>query len=280
MNSASNALRGQVALVTGGGRGLGRVYAQKLAQAGVAVAVTSRTESQVAETVKTIADAGGSARGYPGDVTDRAGVERIVGSVERELGPVDLLVQAAGIGEPMGPLADADPEAWWRGVEINLRGPFLFMRNVLPGMVSRRRGRIINISSGTGTRAFPNMSSYVLGKTGLVRLTECAAAELAGSGVSVFSISPGMVRTAMTEGVWNHPDAARWVPYMLEARDQGKTVSPDVSAALLLRLASGEADALTGTHITVIDDLDALIARSDEVKKRELHLLRLQRLEA
>lgn len=269
-----------MALVTGGGRGLGRVYAQKLAQAGAAVAVTSRTQSQVAETVKAIAEAGGSAQGYPGDVTDRLVIERIVGSVERDLGPVDLLIQAAGVGPPIGPLADAEPEAWWRGVEINLRGPFLLMRTILPGMVSRRRGRIVNVSSGTGVRAFPYMSSYVLGKTGLIRLTECAAAELAGSGVCVFSISPGMVRTAMTEALWNDPDAARWVPYMLEARDQGKTVSPDVSVALLLRLASGEADALSGTHIAAIDDLDALIARSDEVKKRELHMLRLQRLEA
>jgi len=280
MDRASDALRGRVALVTGGGRGLGRVYAQTLAKAGAKVAVTSRTEAQVAETVGAVVAAGGVAKGYPGDVSDRAAVDRIVAAVERDLGPIDLLVQAAGVGEPGGPLAGIDPDAWWRGIEVNLRGPFLFLRAILPGMLSRRRGRIIHVSSGTGTRAFPNMSSYVLGKTGLIRLTECVAAENQGSGVSVFSISPGMVRTAMTESIWAHPDSARWFPYMLEARDQGKTVSPDLSATLVLRLASGEADALSGIHVSVIDDLDALIARSDEVKKRELHLLRLPRLES
>lgn len=265
--------------MTGGGRGLGRAYAQTLAGVGAAVAVTSRTEAQVAETVSSILAAGGTAKGYPGDVSDRGAVERIVAAVEKDLGPIDLVVQAAGVGEPGGPLAEIDPDAWWRGVEINLRGPFLFLRTVLPGMLSRRRGRIINVASGTGTRAFPNMSSYVLGKTGLIRLTECVAAEIQGSGVSVFSISPGMVRTAMTEAVWSHPDAARWFPYMLEARDQGKAVSPDLSAALVLRLASGDMDSLSGIHVSVIDDLDALLARKDEVKKRELHLLRLARLE-
>jgi NAD(P)-dependent dehydrogenase (short-subunit alcohol dehydrogenase family) len=202
----------------------------------------------------------------------------MVAEVERALGPISLLVNAAGIAEPLGPLADGDPDEWWHGVEINAKGPYLCARFVLPGMIARGAGRIVNVSSGVGTRAYDYLSSYCVGKTALIRLTECLAAENAGRGVRVFSISPGMVRTDMNRLLVGHPKSSEWFPWAAETLAKGKDVPPEASTRLVLRLASGEADALSGRHISVAEDLDALIARAAEAAARQALMLRLTAL--
>jgi NAD(P)-dependent dehydrogenase (short-subunit alcohol dehydrogenase family) len=133
----------------------------------------------------------------------------------------------------------------------------------------------VNVSSGLGTRALPNVSSYVIGKTALTRLTECVAMETRQAGVSVFSISPGMVRTEMNRALRDHPRSKEWFPWVHETLAAGKDTSPDASVALVLRLARGDGDALTGRHVTVADDLDCLIARAKEAEERQALLLRL-----
>jgi NAD(P)-dependent dehydrogenase (short-subunit alcohol dehydrogenase family) len=271
-------LSGTVAVVTGGGRGLGRAYAEALAGAGAIVAVAARTASQVEETAGRIAASGGRARAFSVDVTETDAVRRMVAEVERALGPISLLVNAAGIAEPLGPLADGDPDEWWHGVEINAKGPYLCARFVLPGMIARGAGRIVNVSSGVGTRAYDYLSSYCVGKTALIRLTECLAAENAGRGVRVFSISPGMVRTDMNRLLVGHPKSSEWFPWAAETLAKGKDVPPEASTRLVLRLASGEADALSGRHISVAEDLDALIARAAEAAARQALMLRLTAL--
>ena len=143
-------LGGQVAIVTGGGRGIGSAIAQKLTKAGAAVAVVARSEDQLAETVTLIEGAGGRAIALPVDVTDQQAVERAVAETEQQLGPVDLLVNNAGVPGPPGPLWESDSGEWWWCIEVNLRGPFLCSRAVLPGMVARGRGRIITTASGFG----------------------------------------------------------------------------------------------------------------------------------
>ena len=275
----SQPLANHVAVVTGGGRGLGQAYALALSKEGAAVAIVSRNETQLAKSVALAARAGGTVRAYPGDVADRAAVERIVASVTRDLGPVDLLVNAAGTAEPLGPLAETDPDAWWKGIETNVRGPYLFSRLLLPGMIERGSGRIINISSGIGTSAYPYLSSYSVGKTALIRLTESLAAELESTGVSVFSISPGMVKTAMIDSLASHPRAKEFFPWALKNLEGGGVTPAESSAKLVVRLARGDADALSGRHISVFMDLDALIARADEAKDRKALLLRLVGLE-
>jgi NAD(P)-dependent dehydrogenase (short-subunit alcohol dehydrogenase family) len=271
-------LNGQIVLVTGGGRGLGRAYALALAEAGATVAVVSRAAAPLEEAVAAMAamgGAGGRARAYAADVTDAAAVERVVTAVERDLGPIDLLVNAAGVAEPFGPLAENDPEAWWRGVEVNVRGPFTLIRLVLPGMLARGRGRIVNVSSGVGTRAYPYLSSYSVGKTALIRLTECVAAEAGSRGVRVFSISPGMVRTDMNRAILAHPKTAEYFPWAAEAISQGRDVKPEVSARLIVRLAGGDGDSLSGRHLTVADDLDRLAGRAADAAEQQALLLRL-----
>ena len=135
----------QIVLITGGGRGLGRAIALGAAQTGAQVAVTARSVSELTETVELIQQAGGRALALPADVTDYHAVVGVVAAAESQLGPIDVLINGAGSFRALGNAAQVDPAEWWREVEINLRGPFLCAHAVLPGMIARRRGRIINI---------------------------------------------------------------------------------------------------------------------------------------
>src|SRR4051794_37121281 len=165
-------LSGQVAVVTGGGRGIGRALALALSAAGASVAVVARSEDQIAETAGRIRESGGRALAIAADVADPGADGRMAEEVERALGPVDLLVNNAGDSGPLGPIAEADADRWWRCQEVNLRGPFVCARAFLPGMIARGRGRIVNVASGAGTQSIPYLSAYVVGKTALIRLTE------------------------------------------------------------------------------------------------------------
>ncbi|MBZ5618583.1 MAG: SDR family oxidoreductase [Acidobacteriia bacterium] len=260
---------GGVALVTGGGRGIGRGIALGLAREGWAVAVTARSADQLDETVKL---AEGRAMAVAGDIADSASVKRVVREVEKELGPVDLLVNNAGTGGPFGPFWENDPEDWWRCQEVNLRGPMLCCREVLPGMIARKHGRIVNVVSGAGGQAFPDMSAYVASKTALVRLSEQLALEVEPHGVSVFPMRPGLVRTAMVE------EGRGRLPFLQKMLDDGMDVAPDVVAGLVVFLASGRADALSGRLFSVWEDAEEIVRQAEDVKARELYLLRARPL--
>jgi NAD(P)-dependent dehydrogenase (short-subunit alcohol dehydrogenase family) len=275
MSSGRINLSGQVALVTGGGRGIGRAIASSLARAGAAVAVLARSPDQLAQAVASITAAGGRARAYPADVTNREAIEAVVAAVRQELGPIDLLVNNAGIGGPVGLLADCDPDEWWRCLEVNLRGPLLCCRAVLPDMLSRWRGRIVNVASGAGTRAIPYLSAYVTSKAALIHLTETLAAEVQAAGVRVFALQPGTVRTAMAQAVLDSPQARRWLPELVEAFEQGRDVSAEEAGRLVVRLASGQADALSGRFLAVEWDVEALLGRGQELAATEALTLRL-----
>jgi NAD(P)-dependent dehydrogenase (short-subunit alcohol dehydrogenase family) len=250
-------LRGQVAAVTGGGRGIGRVIAQTLAAAGATVAVLSRSTGELAETVALIDGAGGRARAFPLDVLDAAAVAATFGEIGRTLGPLDLLVNNAGDGGPIGPLEQGDPAAWWRTQEVNLRGPMLCTHALLPGMIERRRGRIINVSSGAATLNTPYFSSYVVSKAALNKMTELLAMETKQYGLAMFAISPGPVHTAMSDGFLQSEAVAKWMPWFAPMFAEN-AVPPERAAQLCLTLASGEGDALSGRFVSVGDDLAAL----------------------
>src|SRR5260221_299987 len=143
----NTALSGQVAVVTGGGRGIGRAIAMGLATAGACTAVLSRSEAELEETVQSIQQAGGQAQAFVTDVTDVLTVRTAIAEIERSLGPVDLLVNNAATGGPIGPFWETDTDQWWQALEVNLRGPVHCSRAVLPAMVARRQGRIVNIAS-------------------------------------------------------------------------------------------------------------------------------------
>lgn len=247
-------LQGQIAAVTGGGRGIGRVIAQTLAAAGATVAVLSRSASELAETVALIKQAGGRARAFTLDVLKESAVSKVMGKIERALGPLDLLVNNAGDGGPIGPLEQTDPALWWHTQEVNVRGPMLCTHAVLPGMIERRRGRIINVSSGAATLNTPYFSSYIVSKLALNKMTELLATETKQHGIAMFAISPGPVHTAMSDSFLQSEDAMKWMPWFAPMF-AANAVGPERAAELCLTLASGQADSLSGKLISIGDDL-------------------------
>lgn len=269
--------RSHVALITGGGRGLGRAFAEGLAAEGAAVVVVSRSGDQLAETVERITRRGGRALAYVADVTAPGAAQRAIAEVEATFGPLELLVNNAGIAGPLGPLWESDGDAWWSAMEVNLRAPLEWSRAALAGMAARRRGRIINVASGAGTMTIPYFSAYVTSKTALIRASELLAAEVAEYGISVFSIEPGTVRTALAEQALQSMEGKRWLPWFKRIFDEGRDVTPERGVQLVCVLASGRADELSGRFLTIADDIEALIARADTVRRDDLHTLRLRR---
>jgi NAD(P)-dependent dehydrogenase (short-subunit alcohol dehydrogenase family) len=275
---AAGGLAGTVALVTGGGRGLGKHYAGVLAAAGASVAVTARTEKDLVATVSEIESAGGRALAVPADVTDRVAVEQAVAEAERRFGPIDLLVNNAGRFQALGALWEVDPDDWWREHEVNVRGPVLCASAVLPGMLERASGRILNAASGASTATLPGASAYSASKTALVRWTDTLARELDGTGVSVFAIDPGTVDTPMNQQVLRtHAEGfARWAPWFPAIFAEGRAESLEPAGRLVLAIAGGFADALSGRFLSVHDDLDELIRRAEEIRRDDLLVLRLK----
>ena len=207
------------------------------------------------------ADLGGNE--YEMDVTSPYSVRHAVECVERDVGPVSILVNNAGT-DWFGFFKDTDEDLWARVIDINLMGVLRATHAVLPGMIERGAGRIVNVASGAAYLPMSSMdTAYAASKAALHRFSELLAGELTPHGVSVFSISPGLVRTAMTEDVF--PDDAPWTPLELAPR-------------LVRVLASGRADALAGRYLHAEhDDIEELIRRADEVVEGDLNAIRLRR---
>ena len=248
-----------VALVTGGGRGIGANIARDLAAAGMRVAVGARSLDQV-EAVA--AEIGGLALQL--DVTDRTSVEDAVARTEAELGPIDLLVANAGISGPEDPLAD--PDEWWHTFEVNVRGVYLCNHAVASRMIERGSGRIVNVASGAAYLPMARAggaTAYGSSKAAVHRFSELLAGHLAPQNVFVFSISPGLVKTAMTEG--RLPDDAPWTP-------------PECAPALVRALASGEFDLLAGRYLHAEHDPpESLRPRIQQIRDEDLNAIRLKR---
>jgi NAD(P)-dependent dehydrogenase (short-subunit alcohol dehydrogenase family) len=260
----SSALQGGVAIVTGSGRGFGKAIATQLARAGFAVALTARTEQQIAGVASEINAGAGRALAIAADVTDRAAVNRVVEETQRRLGPITLLVNNAGVPGPFGPIWSVDPDEWWAAQAVHIRAPLLFLRAVLPGMTQRRAGRVIIVSAKASRMVAANLSAYCVGKIAQTRLVEEVAVETKDLGVTAFAIDPGFVFTDLAAQTMNSPEAQRWLPAMV-ARVREKQDDPDAAADLAscaqrcLDLASGRYDRLSGRYMEMSDDLEQML---------------------
>ena len=194
-------LSGRSALVTGASRGIGEAAARELARSGAAVTLLARSEGDCARIAREIEAEGGRAIAVRGDVADYASVEAAFARAEAAHGAVDLLVNNAGLIEPIARLDEADPAEWARVVNVNLTGAFHCIRAALPPMLRAGRGDIVNISSGAATGALEGWSHYCATKAGLLSLTRCVHKEAGERGVRCVGLSPGTVATDMQQAI-------------------------------------------------------------------------------
>jgi NAD(P)-dependent dehydrogenase (short-subunit alcohol dehydrogenase family) len=273
-----------VVVITGASRGIGRALAVHFAANRARLALVARSESGLDETLAAVRDAGGEGDSFVADVTDAPAMARALEQFATSLGPVDVLVNNAGLGGPIGEMWELDVDEWWETVEVNLRGTFICTRAVLPSMVDRKHGRIVNVVSHAGVHRWPYFSSYVASKAAVIKLTETLASETRPHGIAVLAAHPGLVRAGLTdarpegppppEGTLAHK-VHTWFEQQLAG---GHTVSAAEAAAFLADVASGRADVLSGRYIAIEDDLDALIEAAVEVRRDNLQALKVERL--
>jgi NAD(P)-dependent dehydrogenase (short-subunit alcohol dehydrogenase family) len=246
-------LRDEVAIVTGGGRGLGRAFALGLAREGARVVVGSRTQSRLDQAVSEISSIGGRALAVVVNLAEESSVQNLVEETLKEFGRIDILVNNAGILAPFRNVVDMPTREWDLTQTINLRGTFLCCKSVLPHMISRRKGKIINIGAGVSDeRVHVGLSAYCASKAGVINFTRQLAAEVREFGILVNCLDPGAVRTSMAEQLEASDDTREWL-----LRQQ--TVDPDAIrfrhtdeiVPLLLFLASEQSSALNGRFLQV-----------------------------
>jgi NAD(P)-dependent dehydrogenase (short-subunit alcohol dehydrogenase family) len=251
-----SSLSGRRALVTGGGRGIGRAVVLDLARAGAAVAVAARTRSEVDAVASGIVSAGGRAVGVEMDVTDPARVRAAFATARAALGGIDILVSGAGIA-PTAPIARTSDATWRQILETNLSGTFYCLREALPEMTGRGWGRVVHLASIAGKTGYPYIGAYAASKHGVLGLTKCAALEVATTGVTVNAVCPGYVDTPMldlgvariVEKTGLTADEAR--RRLADMSPQKRLYTAEEVSALVLFLCSDAAAGINGQALSV-----------------------------
>jgi 3-oxoacyl-[acyl-carrier protein] reductase len=221
---ARKKLQGQVAIVTGAGRGIGAATAEALAAAGARVVLTARGEDEIAAVLRRIHAQGGAGIAVPADVSDTEQVEEVVEAALGAYDRVDILINNAGVVWPFDLVVEADLDEWAYNIHVNLVGPFYLTRNVLPLMLDQRYGRIVNLTSGAAARPIPGASAYGAAKAGLNQFTRTLALELQGTGVQVNALLPGEVDTDMQADIRSvdTADTPLDTSYFHQAYEQGR----------------------------------------------------------
>lgn len=271
-------LEGRTAIVTGSGRGIGRATALEFARHGANVACCARREGEIAETVRLIEAEGGIGLAVATDVTQEAQVENLVSMTLERFGRIDVLFNNAASFRALGAVWEVDPAVWWSDVTTNFLGVMLVSRAVLPHMIERNEGIIINMNGGGSWTPLPGGSGYGCSKAAVLRFTDTLAGELEREGhdLLVLSIGPGFVHTETTEFQRTNPLGLKWIPSSKEAIDAGDTRPPEdcaVSTVWMLKVACA---AMNGRIFQTGMDFDEIAARADEIMEKDLYTLRLR----
>jgi NAD(P)-dependent dehydrogenase (short-subunit alcohol dehydrogenase family) len=224
MAEKSGALAGKVALVTGGGRGIGAAVALAYAREGADLVLASRTDAELVETANAARRFGATVHAVSADVAEVADVDRLVRSALNTFGRIDVLVNNAGVSHPEVPTWKLEPADWDRTIRVNLRGPYLTARAVLPHLLDRRQGSVINVSSICGSVAYADYAAYTASKFGLEGLTRVLAEETKRTGVRVNAVDPGLVATRMTGGKGVKPERVTGV-FVYIASDESRKIT-------------------------------------------------------
>jgi NAD(P)-dependent dehydrogenase (short-subunit alcohol dehydrogenase family) len=245
-------LSGRLAIVTGGGRGIGEAIALRFAAEGAHLALAARTAAELERVAEACRLVGAECSTHIVDVSVREQIHELVSAV----GPPDVLVNCAGVYGPIGPLVDNDLDEWEQGLRVNLLGTLYTCRAVIPGMVNRGRGSIINMSGGGAAAPLPNFTLYAVSKAAVVRLTDTLAAELKNTGVRVNAIAPGAADTRLQDQLLAAGERAGEIFHRIRSmRDSGKGATPvDMPARLAAFLASDASKGLTGRLISAPHD--------------------------
>lgn len=278
MNDSSKILKGKTALITGGGRGIGKEVARVYAREGCCLALVARTEKELAETASEIrAESGVTVETYAVDVSDSDAIERAVAGAYERMGALDIAVNAAGVIKPICLVEESDPLEWKRVVEVNLLGTYHVIRSVLPYMKKAKRGVIINFSGGGAFGPFPHFSAYASSKAAAVRLTETIAEEVKEDGITVNALSPGAINTKMFDDILSAGASRMGDRQWREFEEREKKGGDSVEAAcgLALFLASEEARGITGKAISAQwDPWKGLSEHTDELMSSDMYTLR------
>ena len=244
----TDSLRGKSVLITGASRGIGAEAARAFARAGARLGLAARS----ADSLDALAQETG-ALALPCDVSDYAATTAAVARMEAEFGQLDILINNAGVIDPIAPIADSDPEAWGQLIDINIKGVFHGMRAALPGMIARRSGTIITVGSGAAYNPLEGWAAYCTSKAGALMLGRVADVETRGHGVRVLSLSPGTVATDMQHRIRESGINA------VSQLDWSAHVPPEWPAQALLWMCTADADDWIGREVSL---------REDSIRKR------------
>ncbi len=251
-------LAGQVAIVTGGGRGVGRAVALALAHEGARVAVLARTPSEVEAVAREIRLSGGDAIPLVVDVAHWSQVEAAARAVCDRWGGMNILINNAGIIEPIAPTYRADPAMWSYNIDVNLKGVFYFTRAVLPSMLEAGEGVIINVGSGAAYTVVTSWSAYSAAKAGVYQFTRVLAAELEGTGIRVNTVRPGVVDTEMQRRIREAREEEFGRQNLLRFQrlhEEGLLLPPEIPARLIVWLCTPEAADVHGQEVDIYEPI-------------------------